>query len=651
MRLDLWDARGCGLVDDGVVGLLEGVGPAVGGPAGPGGAVTYLVGAPEYEPYRSARLPRPAGGLAAARRVLEVFRSDELRECAVASPLAEVARGVASAVAGVRDGGGAAARGLALAASVVPRKGGEVGRLWEEYRRRVPGATEPGMAVRDLWGSAYAWQFIRADGRVLDVCGSLLALTSAVDYCGAPDDPGAGARWAYAAVASEGLELLSGPAVARAVLDVAAVGGLMALKDGLPAAGGWGAGGAWDGGSGAGGWGVGRGGLHGSGMGGRGGGGSGAVSRGVGGAGAGGLRASGLGVSGLGAGGLRAGSLGASRSGAGCLDVVAVDPAGYALARAWDGAVAPYLRLPLGTGAYRRLAGAEGEFRGFSRCRAIRRAVENIVRYNDISDAVTDFAHGESFNEVNLALAVRGASAITGFGAALAELTDAALECGCGEDGHEEAAEISMGAALWYLLMPRYLVGAQFAAFRAAGGEVARAYRVPAPRERVAGCSVVGAEVLFDACWGPLWEARADSVELRAARVARRAVLPGVDGARCAARARDVVARCGEGEPADLREVGWPGVFDAAVDAAGAPASPVLRELVAVVWRQVVLGEEVVGDARLLVDVDVAVRDSYAAPGGLVARRAFFGVVSGAVELAGLNPYGRLVDGLAALCR
>ncbi|ACU38662.1 hypothetical protein [Actinosynnema mirum] len=586
MRLDLWDARGCGLVDDGVVGLLDGVGPTAGGPAGPGGAVTYLVGLPEYEPYRSARLPRPAGGLAAARRVLEVFRSVELRECAVASPLAGVARGVASAVAAVRGGDGPVGRGLALAASVVPRKGGEVGRLWEEYRRRVPGATEPGMAVRDLWGSAYAWQFIRADGRVLDVCGSLLALTSAVDYCGAPDDPGAGARWAYAAVASEGLELLSGPAVARAVLDVAAVGGLMALKDGLPAPGG---------------------------------------------SGAGRVRAGGRGPSGVAVG--------------------LVDPAGYALARAWDGAVGPYLRLPLGTGEYRRLAGAEGEFRGFSGCRAIRRAVENIVRYNDITDAVTDFAHGESFNEVNLALALGGASAITGFGAALAELTDAALECGCGADGHEEAAEVSMGAALWYLLMPRYLAGSQFAAFRAAGGEVARAYRVPAARERSAGCSVVDADVLFDVDWSPLWVVRADPVGLRAERVARRAVLPGGDGAGCAARARDVLARCGEAEPVDLREVDWPGVFDAALDAAGAPPAPALRELVAVVWRQVVLGEEVVRDARLLVDVDVAVRDSYAAPGGLAARRAFFGVLSGAVELAGLNPYGRLADGLAALCR
>ncbi|WP_440902739.1 hypothetical protein, partial [Actinosynnema sp.] len=254
-------------------------------------------------------------------------------------------------------------------------------------------------------------------------------------------------------------------------------------------------------------------------------------------------------------------------------------------------------------------------------------------------------------NEVNLALALGGASAVTGFGAALAELTDAALECGCGADGHEEAAEVSMGAALWYLLMPRYLVGAQFAAFRAAGGEVARAYRVPAARERSAGCSVVDSDVLFDVDWSPLWVVRADPVGVRAERVARRAVLPGGDGAGCAARARDVLARCGEAEPVDLREVDWPGVFDAALAAAGAPPAPALRELVALVWRQVVLGEEVVRDARLLVDVDVAVRDSYAAPGGLAARRAFFGVLSGAVELAGLNPYGRLADGLAALCR
>ena len=56
---------------------------------------------------------------------------------------------------------------------------------------------------------------------------------------------------------------------------------------------------------------------------------------------------------------------------------------------------------------------------------------------------------------------------------------------------------------------------------------------------------------------------------------------------------------------------------------------------------------------QLLMDVDEAVRDTFALAeeDGTRLRRAFFGVASGAVELAGLNPYTRLTDGLTAMCR
>lgn len=584
---DIWDAQDCGLTTGPALDLLTDIHPVTDDPQTRDGAGTYLVGEPAYVPYRSATMPCPEDGLDMAEQVMRTIHSPELRHSVRSSPLADVARRTTAALTAAlwRTGATPAARGLAETAAVAPRKGGEVRELWNEYRRRIPAAADPIMAMRDLWGSAYAWQFIRGtDARLHDLCGSVLSLTSAVDYCDASDDSGAGGHRLYMTAASEGLTYLSGPAVARAVRDVVAVGGMMAVKDAM-----------------------------------------------------------------------------AENPTGPLTETAPVTPEEYVRARSWDGAVAPYYRLMLGTSRYRHLSDTHGVLTAAARCHAIQRAADNVMRYNDITDAVADYAHHESFNELLLALSAVGNGGVTGFGSALAELTDAVLECDCGQPGHEEAAELSMGTGLWYLLIPRYNVRRQLRAFTRAGGGVARAYAMPGPGgARSAGCRLLPGSTLHTEIWEPLWRPHTRTVEERARRVANRSVAAGADRLACAAAAESLLARCDRADDLEsLSDLGaaWQRLFDIALDANGAVGSAhaeTLRALVDRVWQQTVLGRPTAPgvDARLFMDVDEATRATFHLPDqeGTPSRRAFFGVVSGAVELAGLNPYVRLADGLSAMC-
>lgn len=589
---DVWDAQDCGLISGPALDLLSGVHTIADGPQAPDGATTYMVGEPAYVPYRSTTMPCPDDGYEMAEHVMRAIHSPELRESVRTSPLADIADRTTAAQARAlwRTDATPAARGLARLAQVAPRKGGEMQELWGEYRRRVPGAQDPIMAMRDLWGSAYAWQFIRGtDARLHDLSGSILSLTSAVDYCDASDDSGAGGQRLYMRAASEGLVHLSGPAATQAVKDVVAVGGMMAVKDAL---------------------------------------------------------------------------VKSDAGGDALADSAPVTPQEYVRARSWDGAVAPYYRLMLSTTDYRHLSDTLGVFTSASRCHVIQRATDNVMRYNDITDAVADYVHRESFNELLLALSVRGHCGVTGFGAALAELTDAVLECRCGQAGHDEAAEMSMGTCLWYLLIPRYNVRRQLAAFSQAGGALARAYAMPAPgdRARSAACTLTPGTTLHSPAWDALWQPTGTlSAAERAQRIARRSLVEGTDTRACAAVAEGVLARCERAEDGDgLRALGegWQQVFDTALTttgAAGMDHAAMLRTLIDDIWQQAVLGHGTAPgmDARLLMDVDEAMRATFqlATDDGLRLRRAFLGVASGSVELAGLNPYARLADGLSTLCR
>jgi hypothetical protein len=339
-------------------------------------------------------------------------------------------------------------------------------------------------------------------------------------------------------------------------------------------------------------------------------------------------------------------------------DVAPVTPEEYIGARSWDGAIAPYYRLMLGAHEYRQVSDGLGGFASASSCSAIQRAIDNIMRYNDITDAVADYVHHESFNQLLLALAIRDGSIVVGYGTALAEVTDTVLACRCGQAGHDEAAELSMGACMWYALTPRYHVRRQLAAFSHTDSDIAEAYAVPGRDRRRTACVLRPGTNLHSPTWEPEWEPAEDrSIDERAQRVSRRSLAEDVDPLGCAAIAREVLARRDRAEDDDsLRQLGqgWQQVFDTALDVTGTARgahATALRNLIDSIWGQSVLGHGTKPgtDARLLMDVDEAIRATFGLAGGdgPRLRRAFFGVASGAVELAGLNPFARLADGVA----
>jgi hypothetical protein len=300
----------------------------------------------------------------------------------------------------------------------------------------------------------------------------------------------------------------------------------------------------------------------------------------------------------------------------------------------------------LATTHYRQVGDRLGEFTSATVCPAIQRAIDNIMRYNDVTDAVADYLNHESFNGLLLALATSGPESVTGYGTALAEVTDAVLACTCGAPGHEEAAELSMGACLFYLLTPRYQVRRQLTAF--ASTAVGAAF---APRP--GGCVLRPGTNLHDETWAPLWQRVTPlTVEERAHRIARRSIPASADTSACTMAATTALAYDHPNPDA------WQQVFDAALTAGGqvtaSDAAPV-RDLLRPFWNQAILGQGTAHgiDARLLMDTDQTIRATYRLPAasGLHLRRAFFGIASGAAELTHANPFARLADGLASIGR
>ncbi|WP_405021617.1 hypothetical protein OHV05_35340 (plasmid) [Kitasatospora sp. NBC_00070] len=590
---DMWNAADCGLIDEKAAELLSAVGtPAADRRRAPAPLGTRMVDTPRYQPYRSCSMPLHENGYQTARSILAAVYSDEVRQAVLAGAMADtVRRTVAVQATGLwRNGATPAAAGLAALARIAPRKGGEVKQLWAEYRRRNAQATDPIMAMRELWGSIYTWQFIRGeDARLHDLCASLLCLTTAVDFAGARDDSGAGGHHPYMVAASEGLTCLAGTAVNQTIQDIVAVGGLMTVKDALTEA-------VPDAASGPPG--------------------------------------------------------------------TSVTPHEFLRARWWDGAMAPHHRVMLATDHYRHVSDDHGVFTTTRSCPAIARSVDNLLRYNDIVDAVSDYVHRECFNTLLLALVCGGCRSVEGYGAALSEACDAALACECGQTGHQEAAELSMGACLWYLLVPRYLVGRQLDVLGRPGSQVAASYALPPPgrRLRSTGCTLTPGAELHTAAWEPLWRAgTVRSVDDNAQRVLRRCLPDATGSTHCSTEAHSALARCEGAESIhDLARLAenWQRLYDAVLSESGAPRSgsaAALRPLIGRIWRQAVLGRTPAGGtaAGLFIDVDQAVRETYrlTAEEGLRVRRAFFGVCTGMVELAGVNPYNRMVAGIVSTCR
>jgi hypothetical protein len=357
-----------------------------------------------------------------------------------------------------------------------------------------------------------------------------------------------------------------------------------------------------------------------------------------------------------------------------------VTPNEFLRARWWDAAMVPYHCLIMSTSQYKYLTNDLGAFRSADMCGKIKRAVDSIIRYDEIVDMVPDYSNEECFNELLVALAVGGSNSACGYAHAVARVTDDALECDCSADGHEEAAELAMGACLWYLLAPRYMARRQLLSYAAAVDVVREAYAWPAPGTRlraVADLSLQPGNTLHATTWQPLWKGtvalsrdtnQQALVHGLARRIIRRSL---VDGAghevirSSEAAASSVLADCDTlGSQESLRALSakWCHLFETVL--ACVPAGRTVRHLtthmlsclVDRIWQHTIVGpnhgstDSTDGtDERLFIDVDQAVRQTYHLPSaeGTAVRRAFFGVMTSAVELSGLSPYARLSDGAA----
>ncbi|WP_055471689.1 hypothetical protein [Streptomyces pathocidini] len=243
---DVWDADACGLIQSTgcrrrLAALHVGPGGDLDGHSGrpekdtvrePAG---HIARTPSYVPYESKEVPRYATGDRIGRQALNATFSREVLASAMASPPAATAL-VAAATIRAQLLSGPAGQTLEALAAVAPKKGGEVDRMLVEYCARHADRPEQAapMAIRDFYGSWYAWSFPRCtDGRIPDLVGSALCLTTAVDYVGPADAAGGGGRDAHLAAASEGLACLAGTASTQVLRDIVVATALMKTKDTL----------------------------------------------------------------------------------------------------------------------------------------------------------------------------------------------------------------------------------------------------------------------------------------------------------------------------------------------------------------------------------------------------------------------------------
>ncbi|MGY2141092.1 hypothetical protein [Pseudomonas azotoformans] len=609
-RADIWSAAAMGLTDASVQSIFASMnsGKVI---VGSDSALTYLVGLPVYVPYASHRIEHSAQGGAYFDQLLAL--TDEKSLCKTVSTGAIAAMTLIAGASlwhaskGVSEQSRRIASGLAAIARPAPKKGLEVPRLFSAYRTVAPGLKAqdmPAMIIRDFCASTFAWQCIRSpDARIHDLCGSLLVLTTAVDYVGAADDPGA-KRAAYRLAASDGFTHLGGDSVRQALQDMVTACAFMKTKDVLVAA-----------------------------------------SR-------------------------HWGELGGFVEAAGG----GITPDEFILARWWDAAMSPYHRMVMNSDGYDYLMNEAGAFDSFARCATVQRAIDNLIRYSEVVDFVADYSNEEFFNEAFVALSMGGVKALRGYGTSLSCVTDELLRCDCGEPGHDEAAEMSMGGCLWYLLLPRYQAWRQLRAFSAGEEGLASAFTLPPAGRRLQFATqiLLPGKLLHGVSWQPLWRVMPSTerpilIAELTRRIVRRCLLIDVWRREChdslTAIAQPLLQQCDTLEDsADLRALfsHWHALFDACLQLSGTRVDShqslidPFKSVLARLWGCIVACDELAGvdTEQLYVDCDAAVRRSYTLPVevGLIVRRAFFGIATSAVELAGFNPYARLTDGIASQC-
>lgn len=250
--MDVWNASSCGLVDPACLDQLKElrmgteeaqdqsteVAKARDRQTGPTASTTYLLGEPSYVPYESNGVTRYQSGDDMCQNVVDMVFCCEVRSSVTASPLARTALITAACIRASHwsEHEGWTKGGLGLVAAAAPKKGGEAIPLINEYLQRHATAKQSvaPMVMRDFFASIFAWQFMRCtDRRILDLCGSVLCLTTAIDYVEAPDDSCSGGRDIYLAAASEGVGYLSGSAATRALRDIVIADSFMITKDAM----------------------------------------------------------------------------------------------------------------------------------------------------------------------------------------------------------------------------------------------------------------------------------------------------------------------------------------------------------------------------------------------------------------------------------
>ncbi|MEV7941298.1 hypothetical protein AB0O82_34885 [Kitasatospora sp. NPDC088264] len=579
--------------------------------------VLRIATAPAYVPYQSPRMEVYPEGERMSWSAIAVTRSRELRESVASSAVGDTTRKVVLfAKDRLWDGRSSeSARALAELCGIIPGKGGEVAEVAEEYLRRGAESERrslEAMAVRDLWGAFQADVTIRCtDWRIPDLSASLMAASMGIDYPDAPDDSGAVGLEPYIDASSEGIACLSGSAAQQAFRDSTVTCAVIQMKEEI-----------------------------------------------------------------------RTELLNAVPAAGPCAVVPpasAPAPADYLVARWWDGDLPAILRLTVGWAPYRHLSTDRGYFPGSDRCGRMFRAINGPLYYNASVDLLHDYGAKEAFNELHLALASGDGRNLIGFADALAAATDEAIACDCGHDGHQVAAEIAMGACVYFALTPRYFLRRQLAALSHTAPHTNGSFLPSQEAARVTATTVLPpGNMMYSPTWTPLWRTAPEPddttwAEALAHRATRRYFATDQTqhpiGQRCTALTRDIIeqAACLTDGPA-LRSMAdrWRDLFrliathPSMSTASNAPDPDVveeLAELVSRVWTNLIAGSHAPAaptgesDAHLNIDYQHIVSKTYdQGPFGFALRRSLYGAVTTAIELAGHNPYARLIDGTGLAC-
>ncbi|NSL85818.1 hypothetical protein ECE50_003180 [Chitinophaga sp. Mgbs1] len=594
---DVWSIEACGLSDNNINDRFLKLLKRLASSQGKNGPHTIFVKEPVYVPYESAKVPEttPSGEL--CRLVIDTALSDELRSAVSSGSLAAMAvLAAATALIGKHRSG----KWIDTIGTVIPEKGNEAKLLWQEYQQQCRGKLDNALPViiRNTFASVFIWQFIRiADERILDLCSSLLIVLIAVDNVGAHDDVGVGEYVTYIKVMNEGITCLRGSAVAAGLRDAVVAGAFMKWREMVTA----------------------------------------------------GIKI--MAVKEL-------EHLILSCGGP-------VTPEEYLKMRWWDGFMVPYFRVPMGADGYHHLADKAGTFMSAGKCGKIKRVLDNTFRYNDIIDFFSDSKQGDGVNELLVALSVAGPIGMAGYAEALAMITDDALACDCGEAGHAEAAESAIGICVWYAINPRYQLRRQLDVLCAADEKSAQIFGFKLQEDRNVSCRIADGDLLHTDEWLPLWALCRTDIRELVQRAVRR-VLPGdiTEGPvyeRCCEVAAVTLKSCMTAGN-DIKSLWaladqWCCFFDEAISSHDQlhPVVNTLRNIISGIWKHHIIGggegnNET--DAKLFIDADKAFRSTCTLEPnrGVAVRRAFLGVLSGAMELSGFNPYSRIVDGIVCLC-